>query len=110
MKSSLSSSLKQPIKRLSCDSGKTKVEIIYQDNLQEIESIAFGHKSGAKKVTMTDHDDAYEKWLPQIQVNGYFAFIKDETTPSGMVECDSRYLALKYARKYLARKHKNYLH
>ena len=95
------------VKRLNCEEGIDKVEIISDQGMKEVTNITYGHRTRAKCLTVTDESgEQVQCWFPQVEVNGCFIFIKDEDYPGGVVECTSRYLALKYARRYLAKKHK----
>ncbi|BAU27785.1 hypothetical protein DFP93_10987 [Aneurinibacillus soli] len=96
------------VKRLSCEDDEEKVEIISDQGIKEVRDIAYGHRTRAKCLTIEDESGkSVQHWFPQVEVNGCFIFIKDKESAGGVVECTSRYLALKYARRYLAKKHRH---
>lgn len=95
------------VKRLNSEDREEKLEIISDQGIKEITDITYGHRTRAKCLTVEDEGgQSVQHWFPQVEVNGYFVFIQDKESAGGVVECTSRYLALKYARRYLAKKHK----
>jgi DNA polymerase III sliding clamp (beta) subunit (PCNA family) len=97
------------IKRLAQRETKTVVEVVTEERTQEFDNIKLGHRSSAKRVFTAqnlDRQNVREKWLPRIEVNGQLVFIKDEKAPEGVASFETRYLALNFARRFLAQIHK----
>ncbi|MED4727434.1 hypothetical protein P9597_04625 [Aneurinibacillus migulanus] len=94
------------IKWLNYESGQPVLELISNRETKKIRSIRFGHRTRAKKLVFFYKGQEQQAWFPQVEINGVFVFIHHDEYPVQVVECTSRYLALKYARRFLARKHK----
>ncbi|WCK55461.1 hypothetical protein PP175_05795 [Aneurinibacillus sp. Ricciae_BoGa-3] len=96
------------IKRLAESDTKTIVEVVTHEGTQLIKNIKLGHRSSAKRVSGAEKtNDQHETWLPRVEVNGELVFIKDQNVPEGVASFKTRYLALNFARRFLAQKHKN---
>ncbi|ERI09024.1 hypothetical protein [Aneurinibacillus aneurinilyticus] len=95
------------IKRLNYESGQPVLELISNQELKKIRGIRFGHRTRAKKLVFFYKGQEQQAWFPQVEINGVFVFIRHDEYPVQVVECTSRYLALKYARRFMARKHKS---
>ncbi|MFT9846024.1 hypothetical protein [Aneurinibacillus sp. REN35] len=94
------------IKRLNYGSGEPILELISNKETKKIKNVKFGHRTRAKKLTFFYKGQEQQAWFPQVEINGIFVFIRHDEYPAQVVECTSRYLALKYARRFLARKYK----
>jgi ribosomal protein S17E len=94
------------IKRLSYEAGLPILELISNKETKKVRNIKFGHRTRAKKLVFFYKGQEQQAWFPQVEINGVFVFIRHDEYPAQVVECTSRYLALKYARRFLARKHK----
>jgi hypothetical protein len=97
------------IKRLTEREGKCVVEVVSEQGTQVQTNIKFGHRASAKRLSVAEKPDQQhvdEKWFPRVEVNGELVYIKDEDVPEGIASFESRYLALNFARRYLAKKHK----
>jgi hypothetical protein len=96
------------IKRLAQRDAKTVVEVVTNEGTQVLTNIKLGHRASAKRLApeLSEQQRVNEKWLPRVEVNGELVFIKDEEVPEGITSFETRYLALNFARRYLAQKHK----
>lgn len=61
--------------------------------------LVIGDKIRTKAQGFYRNKSLVTKYCPQIQVNGEFAMLKDDTTESGIAECDTRKEARERARQ-----------
>ncbi|WCK56668.1 hypothetical protein PP175_12550 [Aneurinibacillus sp. Ricciae_BoGa-3] len=97
------------IKRITELNGQPIIEVVSEKGTESLRVIKFGHRASAKLLTVkegSDHQQIEEKWFPRIEANGVFVFIKDDQVPEGITCFNTRYLALNFARRYLAKQHK----
>jgi ribosomal protein S17E len=97
------------IKRLNYEAGELFLELTSAKETKKVKNIKFGYRTRAKKLVFFYKGEEQQAWFPQVEINGVFVFIRHDEYPAQVVECTSRYLALKYARRFLARKHNNVL-
>ncbi|MFK4167228.1 hypothetical protein ACI2LM_13360 [Paenibacillus lautus] len=53
-----------------------------------------------RKLSFLRNRVMYTKYIPIILINGKHAYVADESTPSGLMECDTREEARNKAREY----------
>lgn len=64
----------------------------------------FGEKVGAKEQSYMIGEKLHTAFYTKVEINGQMVNIKDESSPVGLMEAETRNLALKKGKEFLASK------